>query len=110
VAEIHEGLRGLWRHPVLRFLALLSCVGMFMDTGTVLLVIVIASRAHAPAAAIGLIYGIAGMGGIAGALLATPIRRCLRFGQVMIGTNLLWALRLLVSLAAALHMPLRRTP
>jgi predicted MFS family arabinose efflux permease len=92
--EIREGLRWLWRHPVLRFIALLSLIGMFMDWGTMLLVIVIATEFHAGAAAIGLIYGIAGVGGIVGALLAAPLQRYLRFGQLMMGTYWLWSILL----------------
>src|SRR5258708_63730 len=57
-AEIHEGLLWLWRHPVLRFVAFLSFMGMFMDFGTVLLVIVIATKLHASPVAIALIYAL----------------------------------------------------
>ena len=91
-AEIHEGLLWLWRHPVLRFVAFLSFMGMFMDFGTVLLVIVIATKLHAEASAIGLIYAIAGVGGIVGALLASPMQKYFRFGQLMSGTYWLWSL------------------
>ncbi len=93
-AEIHEGLLWLWRHPVLRFVAFLSFMGMFMDFGTVLLVIVIATKLHASAVAIGLIYAIAGVGGIVGALLAAPMQKYFRFGQLMIGTYWFWSLLL----------------
>lgn len=100
-AEIREGLHWLWRHPVLRFVAFLSGIGMFMDWGTVLLVIVIATKFHAEAAAIGLIYGIAGIGGIVGALLAAPLQRWFRFGHLMMGTYWFWALLLPLYLLAA---------
>ncbi len=93
-AEIHEGLLWLWRHPVLRFVAFLSFIGMFMDFGTVLLVITIATKLHAEASAIGLIYAIAGVGGIVGALLAAPMQKYFRFGQLMIGTYWFWSLLL----------------
>lgn len=99
-AEIREGLLWLWRHPVLRFVALLSGIGMFIDFGTVLLVIVIATGFHAGPAAIGLIYGIAGVGGIVGALLAAPMQRWFSFGQLMMGTNWFWALLLPLYLVA----------
>lgn len=99
-AEIHEGLLWLWRHPVLRFVAFLSGIGMFMDWGTVLLVIVIATGFHAEPAAIGLIYGIAGVGGIVGALLAAPMQRWFRFGQLMMGTYWFWSLLLPLYLVA----------
>jgi predicted MFS family arabinose efflux permease len=100
-AEIHEGLLWLWRHPVLRFVAFLSFIGMFMDFGTVLLVIVIATKLHASAVAIGLIYAIAGVGGIVGALLAAPMQKYFRFGQLMIGTYWFWSLLLPLYLFAS---------
>ncbi|HEV8194768.1 MAG TPA: MFS transporter [Ktedonobacterales bacterium] len=90
--EIREGLLWLWRHPVLRFVAFLSSVGMFTDWGTVLIVLVIATKVHAEASAIGLIFGIAGIGGIIGSLIAAPLQRRFRFGQLMAGTYWFWAL------------------
>ena len=99
-AEIREGLRWLWQHQVLRFLALLSFIGMFMDWSTVLLVIVIATRRHIPAASIGLIYGIAGVGGIIGALLAPHLQKRLRFGHLMMGTYWFWSILLTLYLFA----------
>ena len=100
-AEIHEGLLWLWRHPVLRFVAFLSFIGMFMDFGTVLLVIVIATKLRAEASAIGLIYAIAGVGGVVGALLAAPMQKYFRFGQLMIGTYWFWSLLLPLYLFAS---------
>lgn len=100
-AEIQEGFLWLWRHPVLRFVAFLSFIGMFIDFGTVLLVIVIATKLHAEASAIGLIYAIAGGGGIVGALLAAPIQKYIRFGQLMSGTYWLWSLLLPLYLLAS---------
>jgi len=100
-AEIHEGLLWLWRHPVLRFVAFLSFIGMFMDFGTVLLVIVIATKLRAEASAIGLIYAIAGVGGVVGALLAAPTQKYFRFGQLMIGTYWFWSLLLPLYLFAS---------
>ncbi len=100
-AEIHEGLLWLWRHPLLRFVAFLSFMGMFLDFGTVLLVIVIATKLHAEASAIGLIYAIAGVGGIVGALLAAPMQKYFRFGQLMSGTYWLWSLLLPLYLFAS---------
>jgi predicted MFS family arabinose efflux permease len=76
-------------------------MGMFMDFGTVLLVIVIATKLHAEASAIGLIYAIAGVGGIVGALLASPMQKYFRFGQLMSGTYWLWSLLLPLYLFAS---------
>jgi predicted MFS family arabinose efflux permease len=100
-AEIHEGLLWLWRHPVLRFVAFLSFMGMFLDFGTVLLVIVIATKLHADASAIGLIYAVAGVGGVVGALLAAPMQKYFRFGQLMSGTYWFWSLLLPLYLFAS---------
>ena len=100
-AEIQEGCLWLWRHPILRFVAFLSFIGMFIDFGTVLLVIVIATKLHAEASAIGLIYAIAGGGGIVGALLAAPMQKYFRFGQLISGTYWLWSLLLPLYLLAS---------
>ncbi len=100
-AEIGEGVHWLWRHPVLRFVAFLSFMGMFLDFGTVLIVIVIATKHHTDASAIGLIYAIAGVGGIVGALLASPMQKHFRFGELMSGTYWFWSLLLPLYLFAS---------
>lgn len=90
--EIGEGLQWLWHHSLVRFLALLCSVGNFLDFGTVLLVIIIASRQHASSLAIGMIYAVAGIGGILGALVAGVLQKYVTLRQIMISAQWVWAL------------------
>jgi predicted MFS family arabinose efflux permease len=60
-----------------------------------------ATKLHAEASAIGMIYGIAGVGGIVGAILASPMKKYFRFGQLMSGTYWLWSLLLPLYLLAS---------
>jgi len=70
-AEIGEGLRFLWRHPQLRLVALLSTAITVCESPLYLAIILLARRElHAGAQTIGLIISVAGLGGLAGALLA----------------------------------------
>jgi len=48
-----------------------------------------------------LIYAIAGVGGVVGALLAAPTQKYFRFGQLMIGTYWFWSLLLPLYLFAS---------
>jgi MFS family permease len=89
--EIGEGLAWLWRQPLIRFIALLT--GMFNLTGAgfILIIILLAQRVHATPLATGLIFTIGGIGGIVGAVVASPIQKRLRFGPVIVATSYLWA-------------------
>ncbi len=89
--EIGEGLRWLFCQPLIRFIALLT--GMFNLTGAgfILIVILLARGFHADDRTIGLIVTIGGIGGILGALVASPLQKRLPFGFVIISTSFLWA-------------------
>ncbi len=99
-SEVREGALWLWRHPLIRTLALLSGGGMLVDFGTTLVVIALATRQHASAATIGLILAGGGLGGVAGALLVPLIQRHLSVGQAIAGTQWIWALALPLYLIA----------
>jgi predicted MFS family arabinose efflux permease len=90
-AEIGEGLRWLWREPVIRSLALLHSGLVFCVSGMTLLLVVIAERQHAAPAAIGLMLGIGGLGGMLGALLGAQAHKRLNLGQIMVGAFWLFA-------------------
>ncbi len=90
--EIGEGLHWLWHHPLIRFMALLTGGNNLINSGYVLIVIVLAQGMHASAFIIGLIFAFGGIGGILGALVATAIQRRLSFGQAIIGTSWIFAL------------------
>ncbi len=85
--EIGEGLSWLWRHPLIRFLALKSFLGNLTQSGTTLLVIIIAQRQHASSFVIGLILAFGGIGSLLGALSASSMQKRLSFGQVIIGCS-----------------------
>ena len=83
-AELGDGLGWLWRQPLLRSMMFVSG-GLNFTVGIDLLVIVLAQRQGASSAMIGLIFAVAGIGGILGAALAPRIQRRLSFGQAIIG-------------------------
>jgi predicted MFS family arabinose efflux permease len=98
VAEIAEGVRWLWRHPRIRFLAMLTGTGNFVFAGVVLMVIFLAKGMGASPAAIGLLYTGAGVGGLAGTLAAPAIQRRVRFGRIVL--IFVWVQALLFPLLA----------
>src|SRR5689334_22342506 len=91
-AEMWEGMVWLWREPVIRALALLHGGVIFSYAGMMLLVVVIAEGMRTPPYAIGLIFGLSGLGGIAGALLGSQAQKRLRLGQIIVGAFWLFAL------------------
>ena len=90
--EIGEGLLWLWRHPKLRFIAVLTCCLILPVSGYGIIIIVLAQMQHATSFEIGLILAASGVGSIAGAMIVAPLRRRFSFGKMMIGACWLWAL------------------
>jgi MFS family permease len=88
--EIGEGLRWLWRRPVMRFLAVLVGGGLLVENGYILAVIVLAQSMGASAGDIGLVLAAGGLGSIAGALLVTPVGRRVRFGHLTLAVHWIW--------------------
>jgi len=86
--EIAEGLSWLWRQPLIRYMAFLTGGLNFGNAAIGLIAIVAAKNEGAPPAAIGVVFSIASIGGIMGAVAAPRIQRRYRFGQVIIAT--LW--------------------
>jgi MFS family permease len=74
-AEIREGAAWLWHQPFLRAGALLYAAANVNLAAVELLAILVARHHHASSAAIGVALAIAGVGGVAGAVLAGPLRR-----------------------------------
>jgi MFS family permease len=91
-ADIGEGLKWLWHHPVLRFVALLTGGITTPVVGYALIIIVLAQSQHASPLAIGLIFGCSGIGSILGALVAGPLQKRFKFGLLMIISTWIWAL------------------
>jgi MFS family permease len=101
--EIAAGMSWLWRHPVIRMIALLMGGLVFIDDGMRLIIIVLAQHQGASSFTIGLIFGIGGMGGIVGALLGAQLQQRLSFGTVIIGA--FWAFALIWPLYALASSP-----
>jgi len=89
--DILEGLSLLWQRPLLRILVLLTATVNFLTASLTLIIIVKASALHATPVVIGLIFGIAGAGGLIGGIIAPWIRMHLRFGRIILGSVFLWA-------------------
>jgi len=85
-AEILEGLRWLWGKPLIRFMAFLTGGVNLAFSAMPLITIVLAKEMGADDAAIGVIFGISGVGGILGSLVGGRIQRRFTFGQVIAAT------------------------
>lgn len=83
--EIAEGLRWLWRQPLLRTMAFITGFNVFCGSGYTLIIIIIAQLHSASDSAIGLIFGIGGVGGILGSLLVGTVPKRLSFAQIIVG-------------------------
>jgi MFS family permease len=97
-AEIAEGLTWLWHQPLIRYIAGLTGGYNLVNAAAPLIIIVLAKKMGAQDAQIGLIFSIAGVGGIIGALIGGQIQRRFSFGQVITGVS--WTLALLFPLYA----------
>jgi MFS family permease len=95
--DISEGLRSLYRDPLLRTLAGSSMIYLFFSSIMLAVYVLYATRnlAIAPAA-LGLVFGLGGAGAVLGAMIAERAARQLGIGPAMIGANLLSGLCLLL--------------
>lgn len=91
--EMAEGLRWLWNEPIVRFLALMAGGLNFAAASAPLIVIVIAKKLGAVDSQIGLIFSIAGIGGIIGSLVGGQVQKRFTFGQVV--TFVAWGITLM---------------
>ncbi|GAA3074164.1 MFS transporter [Streptosporangium carneum] len=91
--ELLAGVRFLWRHPVLRPLTVLLSFLVFLTYGlTDVLIYFFKHDLGRSDGEVGVILAIAGLGTIAGSLLAAPVRRRLWFGASWIGAQAVGAL------------------
>ena len=98
-AEILEGLRWLWRKPLIRFMALLTGGINLAGAAMALVLIVLAKEMGAGDAEIGIMFGVAGAGAIAGSLIGGRIQRSFTFGQVIVTALWLQGLTFLLFVA-----------
>ncbi|MES9522039.1 MFS transporter [Streptomyces capoamus] len=90
--ELTEGVRWLWRQPFLRTTTFLVAGSNLLFQALFLTVIVMARGRHGSSAAIGVMFGVAAVGGVLGSLLAPAVERRLSMRTVVIGANWAWAL------------------
>ncbi len=90
--EIREGLSWLWHQPLIRFIAILTGGNNLISAGLMLLLIVLGQRLHASSVSIGLIFTIAGIGGVLGAIVAPFIQKRFTFAQVIIASSWVFGL------------------
>ena len=94
--EIVEGLRWLWGHPLIRYMAFVTGGLNFIGAAAPLVLIVIARQAGASDFETGLIFTIGGVGGVLGSLVGGRVQRRFSFGQVIVAV--LWLDALLLPL------------
>lgn len=90
--EFVEGAVWLWEQPFLRLTAFLIAGSNLLFQALFLAIIVIAHDNGASAAAVGVMLGIAAVGGTVGSLVAPWFQRRLSMKAIVIGTNWAWAL------------------
>lgn len=92
LVAMREGLAWLWHQPLLRSMAFLSGGWNFASAGFIPILVVLVKLHHGSSVLYGAILTIGGVGGILGALLASPIQKRFRFGWVVISVIWLQAL------------------
>jgi MFS family permease len=81
--EMSEGWRWLWSQRVVRLLCILAAYLELLFTGSAMIVLVIAKRQEMPAALLGVILAIGGVGNLLGTLLSAPLQRRVPFGRAL---------------------------
>ncbi len=102
--DIRAGIAWLWQRSLLRFLAVVNGGMVLIESGYILVVIILAQRMGASPAVIGLVLGAGGAGSLVGATLSGPVIRRLKFGQITVGVH--WCLALLLPLYVFAPNPL----
>jgi MFS family permease len=86
LVEVKEGVGWLWRRHLIRFFAFVGGAQEVCFSGVPLAIIVLARQEfHASAGVIGLIFGVAAVGGAVGALLGAWGQRRLSLAQAVMG-------------------------
>jgi MFS family permease len=82
-ADMREGLRYVWRHPVLRTISIMmAIVNLFGSTTNAQLVLYAKQQLHATNSQIGYLFAAGGIGIVGLSLLAGPLRQRWRFSIV----------------------------
>jgi predicted MFS family arabinose efflux permease len=89
--ELVEGFRWTWRQPFIRAIVILVGGSNFAFNALFLVLIVRAEELGASPAEIGIMFGLAGVGAIVGAVVAPAVSRRLSARSVILGSLWLWA-------------------
>ena len=100
--EIFQGIIWLWKHPLMRFLAVFNAVYFFVVfPGGQLVAIVFAQRQfQASAAVIGLIFTMAELGRLPGTFLVPSVEKRVRPGLIVVFSGFLTVLLVLLLLVS----------
>jgi MFS family permease len=98
LTEVIEGLRWLWRQPLLRIVAFLNGGLSFGRAGIPILIITLTQQQHASTASTGLIMAASGVGQLVGSILGPTLQKRFSFKQITIAV--VWAYCLFWSLYA----------
>jgi MFS family permease len=90
LGAIHEGVLWLWRQRLMRFLTIVVGGTVMIESGYMLIVIILAQRMSASPAVVGLVLGAGGVGSMVGAALSGPATRRLTMGQIALGVFWIW--------------------
>lgn len=87
--EIGDAFAWLWRQSLLRFLTLVTAGRTLVASGLYLLVVVVATEHGSSSLAVGLIFTLGALGGLASSFVAARIHRRFTLGRLLRGTTLL---------------------
>lgn len=94
---IHEGLKPLYTHPLLRSVAGSSMIYLFFSSVMLAVYVLYATReVGLSPAALGVVYGVGGVGAVLGASVAVRATTRFGLGPTMIGANLVGGLFILL--------------
>ena len=88
--DMVEGVRWLWRQPLMRTLAITTAGLELSISGLTLLVIVLAKQQHASPTVVGVLFSAVGVGGLLGSVVAPLLRTRVSFGSTILGV--MWAM------------------
>lgn len=90
LADLAKGLRWLWRQPLLRTTTLLIAISNMVFQARTLGIVVRAEQQHASSTMVGVALGMAGLGGLLGALAAGRLYRLVSPRMLVIGVHWYW--------------------
>ncbi len=85
-SEIREGLRYVWRHPLLRPIAFATATSNLFGYIVQALIVLFAVRLGLEAGVIGVVFGVGSAGALVGAFLVRPISERFGVGPTIVGS------------------------